>query len=321
MYALPRFAVAPMMNYTDRHFRYLARLLTQQSLLYTEMITSSALLANPNVVNLAAEAADGPIALQLGGCDTQALASCVKLASAHPFAEINLNVGCPSDRVQHAQFGACLMAKPKLVQAAVAAMQNETDIPISVKTRLGIDTQDSYEFLVDFIGAQVAAGCKRFTIHARKAWLNGLNPKQNRQIPPLDYERVYRLKKDFPELHILINGGIENIQQAQQHLAHIDGVMMGRSIYQNPMLLSQVDPIFYDHAETQVELNTIAQQYFSYSCQQHQQYKVPLSILCKPFLQLFHGFAGAKQIRRQITEQQHDLTKLEKLMLEILPLA
>lgn len=242
-YSLDRtFSIAPMLDWTDRHYRYFARLMSAKALLYTEMVTTGAILHGRGDY-LAYNQEEHPLALQLGGSNPQDLARCAKLAAERGYDEVNLNVGCPSDRVQNGRFGACLMAEPELVAECVDAMKQVVDIPVTVKTRIGIDEQDSYEFLTYFIDIVNAKGCTDFTIHARKAWLQGLSPKENREIPPLDYERVYQLKRDYPVLNISINGGVTTLEQAQGHLAQLDGVMMGREAYQNPYILARVDQV------------------------------------------------------------------------------
>ncbi len=235
-----RFSIAPMLDWTDRHCRYFHRLMTRQTLLYTEMVTTGAIIHGKGDY-LGYSEQEHPISLQLGGSNPADLAHCARLAQARGYDEINLNVGCPSDRVQNGRFGACLMGEPALVADCVKAMRDVVDIPVTVKTRIGIDDQDSYEFLQAFIEQVRDAGCDTFIVHARKAWLSGLSPRENREIPPLDYPRVYRVKQDYPELTIALNGGVTSIEQTLEHLQQVDGVMMGREAYQNPYLLAQVD--------------------------------------------------------------------------------
>ena len=230
-----------MMDCTDRHFRYLVRLVTRHTLLYTEMVTSAALVhgRQDHLLDFAEE--EHPIALQLGGSDPQELGRCVRLAADRGFDEINLNVGCPSDRVRKGRFGACLMAEPEVVAACVEAMIGAGGLPVTVKTRIGIDDRDRYEDLAEFVEAIAAAGCRTAIIHARKAWLSGLSPKENREIPPLRYDVVYRLKEDFPALEIIVNGGITSLDEAVAHGERVDGAMMGREAYRNPFVLAQAD--------------------------------------------------------------------------------
>ncbi|MDJ0969872.1 MAG: tRNA dihydrouridine(20/20a) synthase DusA, partial [Kiloniellales bacterium] len=230
-----------MMDWTDRHCRYLLRLISRRTLLYTEMVPTGAVLHGDRARFLGFDPAERPLALQLGGAEPEDLAACARLAEAEGYDEVNLNVGCPSDRVQHARFGACLMAEPALVARCIAAMQDAVGIPVTVKSRIGIDDQDDYVDLLRFVDSVASVGCRSFTVHARKAWLEGLSPKQNREIPPLNYERVYRLKAERPDLEIVINGGIRSLDEAEAHLARVDGVMIGRAAYQDPYLLAEAD--------------------------------------------------------------------------------
>ena len=237
----PKFCVAPMMDWTDRHCRFFHRLLTGRARLYTEMVTAEAILHGDRQRLLAFNAEEHPVALQLGGSDPARLAQAATIGEGFGYDEINLNVGCPSDRVQEGRFGACLMAEPDLVARCVAAMRTRVAVPVTVKCRIGIDDQDSEADLERFVSAVANAGCKTFIVHARKAWLEGLSPKENREVPPLDYGRVYRLKAAHPELEIILNGGIGSLEEAATHLAHVDGVALGRAAYQNPYLLAEVD--------------------------------------------------------------------------------
>ena len=237
-----RFCVAPMMDWTDRHCRYFHRLLTRRTVLYTEMITTGAVIHGPRARLLAFDPPEHPVAVQLGGCDPAALAEAARICADLGFDEVNLNAGCPSDRVQEGRFGACLMAEPKLVATCVSAMKAAVSIPVTVKCRIGIDDQDPEQSLDAFAQAVSEAGANILVVHARKAWLKGLNPKQNREIPPLDYPLVYRLKPKYPKLPIILNGGVTSVEAARQHLNHVDGVMMGRAAYQEPWRLLRVDP-------------------------------------------------------------------------------
>ena len=243
-----RFSIAPMMEWTDRHCRFFHRLLTRRARLYTEMITTGAVLRGDRARLLAFDPAEQPVAVQLGGSDGKALAESARICADFGYAEINLNVGCPSDRVQEGRFGACLMAEPALVGDCVAAMKAAVALPVTVKCRIGIDSQDPEESLDTLTRTVVAAGADALVVHARKAWLDGLSPRENRDIPPLDYDRVYRLKRAYPSLHISINGGIASVEDAARHLAHVDGVMMGRAAYQEPWRLIAVDPLIYGEA-------------------------------------------------------------------------
>jgi tRNA-dihydrouridine synthase A len=234
-------SVAPMMDWTDRHCRYFLRLLSKRARLYTEMITMQAILHGRAERLLAYDPAEHPIALQLGGSDPASLAACAKVGERFGYDEINLNVGCPSDRVQEGRFGACLMAEPELVAKCVAAMKDAVSVPVTVKTRIGIDDKDSYEELARFVSLVKEAGCETLILHARKAWLKGLSPKENREVPPLRYDVALRLKGDFPSLPIVLNGGVKDLVQAESHLRTFDAVMLGRAAYENPYLLAQVD--------------------------------------------------------------------------------
>jgi tRNA-dihydrouridine synthase A len=240
-----RFSVAPMMEWTDRHCRFFHRLLTRRALLYTEMLTTGAVLHGDRSRLLRFDPAEHPVALQLGGSDPRALAECARIGADAGFDEINLNAGCPSDRVQEGRFGACLMTEPELVGDCVAAMKAAVTIPVTVKCRIGVDDQDPEEALERFAQAVERAGADILVVHARKAWLKGLSPKENRDVPPLDYERVYRLKAAHPDLPIVLNGGIGSIEEARAHLSHVDGVMLGRAAYQEPWRLLAVDPVFF----------------------------------------------------------------------------
>jgi tRNA-dihydrouridine synthase A len=240
-----RFAVAPMMEWTDRHCRFFHRLLTRRALIYSEMLTAGAVLHGDRERLLAFDRAEHPLAIQLGGSDPRALATCARIAEDFGYDEINLNVGCPSDRVQEGRFGACLMMAPALVGDCVAAMKEVVAVPVTVKCRIGVDEQDPEQALESFACAVELAGVDALIVHARKAWLAGLSPKQNRDVPPLDYDRVYRLKRAHPHLEIVVNGGIDNFDQAKAHLAQVDGVMMGRAAYQEPWRLLAVDPLLF----------------------------------------------------------------------------
>lgn len=299
---LNKFSVAPMLDWTDRHCRYFHRILTKQALLYTEMVTTGAILFGKGDY-LTFNAEEHPVSLQLGGSDPVSLAKCAKLAEQRGYDEINLNVGCPSDRVQNGMFGACLMGNATLVADCIKAMQDAVTIPVTVKHRIGIDQQDSYEFVCQFIET-IMPYCQTFIVHARKAWLSGLSPKENREVPPLDYERVYQLKRDYPELVIAINGGITSLEQIKIHLQHVDGVMVGREAYQNPMLLSEIDQQIFakDHAIT----NPISaiEQLFPY-IELELAKGTQLNHIMRHTLGIFNGKKGAKQWRRYLSENAH----------------
>lgn len=298
------FSIAPMLDWTDLHYRYFARLMSANTLLYTEMVTTGAILHGRGDY-LAYNQEEHPLALQLGGSNPLDLARCAKLAAERGYDEVNLNVGCPSDRVQNGRFGACLMAEPELVAECVDAMKQVVDIPVTVKTRIGIDDFDSYSFLVDFI-EQVSekGGCQQFTIHARKAWLKGLSPKENREIPPLDYPRVYQLKKDFPHLNIAINGGIQSLEESLEHLQYLDGVMVGREAYHNPYLLANVDQQIFGLDKPVKKRTQIVEEMFPYIEQQLSK-GARLGHMTRHMLGLFQDMPGARQWRRYISENAH----------------
>ncbi|RUO23039.1 tRNA dihydrouridine(20/20a) synthase DusA [Aliidiomarina minuta] len=296
------FSVAPMIDWTDRHCRFFHRQLSQHAVLYTEMITTGAII-HGKADFLAYNQAEHPVVLQLGGSNPADLAYCTGLAVERGYDEINLNVGCPSDRVQNGRFGACLMAEPELVRECLGAMQEAAgEIPVSIKTRLGIDEQDSYEFLCRLLEVLPEAGVKNVTLHARKAWLKGLSPKQNRDIPPLDHARVYQAKRDFPHLNIHINGGIQDLQQAEQHLEHVDGVMLGRAVYQNPWLLSQVDEQIYGQPGLLQKPQDVLPAMAEY-IEQHIATGGKFWHVARHMLGLFQSCPGARQWRRHLSEQ------------------
>ncbi|XAW89741.1 tRNA dihydrouridine(20/20a) synthase DusA [Vibrio sp. CDRSL-10 TSBA] len=299
-----RLSVAPMLDWTDRHCRYFHRLLSSQTLLYTEMVTTGAIIHGKGDF-LAYNQEEHPLALQLGGSNPADLARCAKLAEERGYDEVNLNVGCPSDRVQNGRFGACLMAEPELVAECVAAMKAEVNIPVTVKTRIGIDDLDSYEFLTRFVTlVSEQGGCEQFTIHARKAWLSGLSPKENREIPPLDYPRAYQLKQDFPHLTIAINGGVKSLQEAQLHLEHLDGVMIGREAYQSPYILAEVDQQIFGLDQPVKKRSEIVHEMYPYIEQQLSQ-GAYLGHITRHMLGLFQSMPGARQWRRHISENAH----------------
>jgi tRNA-dihydrouridine synthase A len=299
--AVPLFSVAPMLDWTDRHCRYFYRLMSKHALLYTEMVTTGALIHADAHRFLLFNAEEQPLALQLGGSNPEALALCSKMAENYGYDEINLNVGCPSDRVQNGQFGACLMKTPHVVAACVDAMKQAVSIPVTVKSRIGVDEDDSYEALVSFIKIVAEAGCQTFIIHARKAWLQGLSPKQNRNIPPLRYEFVYQLKKDFPQFYFILNGGIGDLESTQVHLKQVDGVMLGREVYNRPFLLKDVDQALYAQPPLMKTRQNIIEELIPYIEQQQQQ-GVRLHDITRHILGLFHGQAGAKNWRRYLSE-------------------
>ena len=290
------------MDWTDRHDRYFLRLISQHAVLYTEMVTSGALIHGDRERFLAFNEAEHPVALQLGGADPADMAQCAVFADEAGYDEVNINVGCPSDRVQNGNIGACLMATPERVAECVEAMTKATSLPITVKCRIGIDDQDSDEDLEKFITTVADAGCSTFIVHARKAWLKGLSPKENRDVPPLDYERVYRLKREHPELEIIINGGIKSLAETQQHLTQVDGVMMGREAYQNPYILAGVDREIYGDESIVPNRFEVIEAMYPYIEKQLQQ-DTYLKHIARHLLGLFHGQPGARQWRRTISEQ------------------
>jgi tRNA-dihydrouridine synthase A len=298
-----RFCIAPMLDLTDRHCRFFHRLITQQALLYTEMATTGALLHGDRQRLLQFDPHEHPLALQLGGSEPADLAACAKMAEDFGYDEVNLNVGCPSDRVQNGRFGACLMAEPERVADCVAAMRNAVSIPVTVKSRIGIDDRDSYEELAHFTGTVADAGCRTFIVHARKAWLKGLSPKQNREVPPLRYEVVYRLKQDFQPLQIVLNGGITTLEQAEEALRNgVDGVMMGREAYHNPYILAEVDRRLFGRPADAVARSKIVDRLMPYIERQLAD-GVRLHSITRHILGLFHGEPGARSWRRHLSEE------------------
>jgi tRNA-dihydrouridine synthase A len=294
-----------MMDCTDRHDRYFLRLIAPHVLLYSEMITAQALIHGDPQYLLAFDPFEHPVALQLGGNNPLQLAHCAKLGAEFGYDEINLNVGCPSDRVKSGQFGACLMLQPTLVAECVSAMREVVKVPVTVKCRIGVDDHDSYEELQQFIATLSAAGCSVFIIHARKAWLNGLSPKQNREIPPLKYDVVYQIKRDFPNLTIIVNGGIKSSSEIATHLQYTDGVMIGREAYANPYFLAEIEQHFYGVDDTALTARReIMQNYIPYIEQQLAN-NTKLSHITRHILGLFQGQAGARAWRRHISENAH----------------
>lgn len=294
-----KFSVAPMMDWTDRHCRFLHRQLTARALLYTEMVTADAILHGNRERLLGFDPRESPVALQLGGSEAQKLAEAAKIGEEFGYSEVNLNVGCPSDRVQSGRFGACLMREPELVADCVAAMRDAVSIPVTVKCRIGVDDQDPEQALREVIGLCARAGTKTFAVHARKAWLEGLSPKENREVPPLDYDLVYRVKREHPKLTIVINGGVTTLDEAEAHLALVDGVMMGRAAYHAPAMLTEVDRRFF--GGDPVSLDAAVNAYLDYAAGQLDK-RVPLHALTKPMLGLFNGKPGARLFRRHLSE-------------------
>lgn len=300
-----RFSTAPCMDWTDRHCRRFWRTLTRRARVYTEMVTTGALLHGDIERHLRFSEEEHPIALQLGGADPKDLAACARLGARWGYDEINLNCGCPSDRVQNGRFGACLMAEPELVRDCLSAMRDGCELPVTVKHRIGIDHQESYSELVDFVGTVASGGCEVFIVHARKAWLQGLSPKENREIPPLNYEWVYQLKRDFPALTIVINGGIESLEACEQHLEQVDGVMMGRAPYQNPWLLRDVDTrLFNAPSAISADREAVIETMRPYIETQLAE-GARLHHVTRHMLGLYQGQFGGRQYRRHLSERAH----------------
>ena len=302
-------SIAPMMDWTDKHCRYFYRLISKNVLLYTEMITTKAILRGDKNRLLDFNDGENPLVLQLGGSDPKEMAECAIIAEDWGYDEVNINVGCPSDRVLSGSFGACLMKEPKLVAQCVEAMIERCGIPITVKHRIGIDDMESYDQLSDFVSLISQKGCQHFIVHARKAWLTGLSPKENRTIPPLNYPRVYQLKKDFPKLKFTINGGIETCQDIAGHLDQVDGVMLGRSIYHNPFLLEQIEVEIFKSKESTLDREHILRQYMSYIAEQSK-LGVPVRSMSRHILGLYHGEANAKLFRRLLSGKVVELDQL-----------
>jgi tRNA-dihydrouridine synthase A len=300
-----RLSVAPMMDWTTSDCRVFHRLMSRHTLLYTEMVTTGALIHGGRDRFLRYDASEHPLALQLGGSNPKELATCARMAEEWGYDEVNLNVGCPSDRVQNNMIGACLMAHPQLVAECLSEMQAATRIPVTVKHRLGIDDMDSFEHLHHFVDTVRQSGCRSFTIHARKAILQGLSPKENREIPPLIYDHVYRIKQLYPELEIIINGGIKTLQEAQAHLQHVDGVMIGREAYQNPYpLLSRADAEIFGDPHPIADRIEIAEAFIPH-LERRLAEGAPLYAVVKHLLGLFHGQRGGRQFRRFLSENGH----------------
>lgn len=302
-------AIAPMIDWTYTHFRVLMRFIAPKALLYTEMQTAGAIKHNQERA-LLFDSREHPLALQLGGANKQELVTCAQIAEQKGFAEINLNLGCPSDKVQAGRFGACMMNESELVAECIYAMKQAVSIPVTAKTRIGIDNQDSYEFFSAFAHTLAQAGCDKLIIHARKAWLNGLNPKQNRTIPPLHYDFAYRIKQDLKDIPIVINGNIELIDDIAEHMIHVDGVMLGRLACNNPYALNKIHHYFYPNIPMQTRCD-IMEAYTHYLIEQFN-HGVPLSILLKPLLNLAYGLPGAKYWKEQLILAQQS-KKIEPL--------
>ena len=293
-----------MMEWTDRHCRYFLRLISAHAFLYTEMVTAEAVLYGDRERVLGFDPEEHPVGLQLGGSDPKKLADAARIGSDWGYDEINLNIGCPSDRVQSGRFGACLMAEPDLVAACVTAMGAAASVPVTVKCRIGIDDQDAEESLDRFIDTVAKAGCRTFIVHARKAWLGGLSPKENRDVPPLDHDRVHRLKARRPDLAIVINGGIGSLEEAAPHLGHVDGVMLGRAAYADPYLLAAVDRALYGANVTPPTRDEVLDQYLPY-VERELARGVRLNAMTRHILGLYHGQPRARAFRRHLAENAH----------------
>ncbi len=306
MPASHRFCIAPMMEWTDRHYRYLARLMSQHTFLYTEMVTSLALIHGDRSRFLTYNQEEHPVALQLGGNQAKQMAQAAEWGAEAGFDEININIGCPSDRVQAGGFGAYLMREPTRVADCVRAMKAVTETPITVKCRLGVDDDDSYAFFRDFVAEVAEAGCELFVVHARKALLKGLSPRQNREIPELQYDKVYRIKQEFPSLEIILNGGVKSIPEMQQHLSQVDGVMIGREAYKHPQFLLDIDQVLFDQPGPDRNLTDVVRLYCRYM-EGNLEQGVPLNAMAKHLLSLFQGVPGAKLWRRHLSEHIHQV--------------
>lgn len=298
---LPHISVAPMMDWTDRHFRYMMRLISPHARLYTEMVTTGALLHGDTERFLRFDESEHPIALQLGGSDPADLAKAAKMGAQAGYDEINLNCGCPSDRVQNGRFGACLMQEPDHVADCFTAMQDAVDIPVTIKSRIGIDDQDDFEFLHNFVSKIADKGCKTFIIHARKAWLSGLSPKENREIPPLMHERVEKIKALYPHLEIITNGGIKTLEEIKQHCTTLDGVMIGREAYQNPYMFTEIEAEIFGNCDT-LPREEIALKMIPYAQDQYARFGTPIKSITRHMMGLFQHQKGARIWRRHLSE-------------------
>ena len=301
--SLPEISIAPMMGWTDRHARFLLRLLSKNVLLYTEMVTTGAILHGPRDNLLRFNQEEHPVAVQLGGSDGNDLAQSSKICEDYGYDEINLNVGCPSDRVQSGMFGACLMAKPELVADCVNAMINAVEVPVTVKCRIGIDDMEDYEPFAEFINTVKSAGCRKFIVHARNAWLQGLSPKQNRDVPPLKYDYVYRLKKENPDLDIIVNGGIKTVEAINTHIKEVDGAMLGREAYHNPFILNAIEGEIFSNKNvlSREEVILLWADYVDKEVANG----ANLKTVSRHVLGLYHGCPGSRLWRRYLSENMH----------------
>ena len=296
-------AVAPMLDWTDRHYRYMARLISKHTWLYSEMVNANAVVHGDSKRLLMFNSQEQPIALQLGGSEPAILARAAKIAASYGYDEINLNCGCPSPRVQKGAFGACLMREVELVAQCLNAMQEAVDIPVTIKHRIGLDKETAYQPLADFVGTlREQTACRIFIVHARNAWLDGLSPKDNRDIPPLRYDYVYRLKQEFPDLQIILNGGVTSNTEIKQHLQYVDGVMVGREAYHNPMLMQHWDALFYGDQHQAIDHEEVVSGLVEYVQHELQHSDVSLQHMARHYLGLMHGLVGARQWRRMLSD-------------------
>ena len=305
-----KFSVAPMMDRTDRHCRYFHRLLTKRSLLYTEMLHANAVLKGDTEKLLNHHTDEHPLVLQLGGSDPSALSEASSISEKFGYSEVNLNVGCPSSKVQKGRFGAVLMKEPKLVAKCISQMKEATTLPVTVKCRIGVDDMDQNIHLDNFINEVSSAGCNTFIIHARKAWLKGLSPKDNREIPPLNYERVYKLKNTFPDLKFIINGGIKSLHESSIHLQHVDGVMIGREDYENPLLLAEVDSVIFSDKKVSTSRSDILKSLIPYISDELER-GTKISHITRHLMGLFRGFDGAKNMRKYLISLNNAMNPIE----------
>ena len=305
-----KFSVAPMMDRTDRHCRYFHRLLTKRSLLYTEMLHANAVLKGDTEKLLNHHTDEHPLVLQLGGSDPSALSEASSISEKFGYSEVNLNVGCPSSKVQKGRFGAVLMKEPKLVAKCISQMKEATTLPVTVKCRIGVDDMDQNIHLDNFINEVSSAGCNTFIIHARKAWLKGLSPKDNREIPPLNYERVYKLKNTFPDLKFIINGGIKSLHESSIHLQHVDGVMIGREAYENPLLLAEVDSVIFSDKKVSTSRSDILKSLIPYIGDEIER-GTKISHITRHLMGLFRGFDGAKNMRKYLISLNNTMNPIE----------
>ena len=305
-----KFSVAPMMDRTDRHCRYFHRLLTKRSLLYTEMLHANAVLKGDTEKLLNHHTDEHPLVLQLGGSDPSALSEASSISEKFGYSEVNLNVGCPSSKVQKGRFGAVLMKEPKLVAKCISQMKEATTLPVTVKCRIGVDDMDQNIHLDNFINEVSSAGCNTFIIHARKAWLKGLSPKDNREIPPLNYERVYKLKNTFPDLKFIINGGIKSLHESSIHLQHVDGVMIGREAYENPLLLAEVDSVIFSDKKVSTSRSDILKSLIPYIGDELE-HGTKISHITRHLMGLFRGFDGAKNMRKYLISLNNAMNPIE----------